>query len=85
MQAQSCLWKRFTKFQSKVVHNSKHFLLVTCSRLSFNQKRSKPNKKVLKSIEMTSSVELPKLPENQKSYAGIPEAVFVVNSNYRVL
>ena len=34
---------------------------------------------MLKSIEMTSSVELPKLPENQKSYAGIPEAVFVVN------
>lgn len=32
---------------------------------------------------MTSPVdkaELPKLPENQKSYAGIPEAVFVVSS-----
>lgn len=25
------------------------------------------------------SVELPKLPENQKSFAGIPEAVFVVS------
>lgn len=25
------------------------------------------------------SIELPKLPENQKSFAGIPEAVFVVS------
>lgn len=26
------------------------------------------------------NAELPKLPENQKSFAGIPEAVFVVSS-----
>lgn len=27
------------------------------------------------------SIELPKLPENQKSFAGIPEAVFVVSAS----
>lgn len=26
------------------------------------------------------NIELPKLPENQKSFAGIPEAVFVVST-----
>lgn len=28
-----------------------------------------------------STIELPALPKNEKTYAGIPEAVFVVSSN----
>lgn len=28
---------------------------------------------------LMDKVEMPKLPENQKSFAGIPEAVFVVS------
>lgn len=29
------------------------------------------------------SVEMPKLSENQKSFAGIPEAIFLVRNTYR--
>lgn len=32
-------------------------------------------------IALMSTVEMPPLPENQKSYAGIPEAVFLVSNN----
>lgn len=29
------------------------------------------------------TVEMPKLPENQKTFAGIPEAIFLVSKNCR--
>ena len=31
------------------------------------------------------TVEMPKLPENEKSFAGIPEAVFLVSKNLKIL
>lgn len=30
------------------------------------------------------TVEMPKLPENQKTFAGIPEAIFLVSMKFRV-
>lgn len=33
---------------------------------------------------LLTTVEMPALPENQKSYAGIPEAIFLVNITHKI-